>query len=236
MTVTLIAKTESILNPLGLPGNAKDSKYQDEIQYRMRGSLDGGHDDGMNLEVAEFAGRLCYESFHLPNPGTVKQDDYLRNIVKQGHYSVLEHVSVSFYVEGVSRNLSHELIRHRHLSFSEVSQRYVDMGEANKVTPPALGGGVKPLDEIEFDRYSTLADLLQETGVKGKKAREAARSVLPGGMETKFVVTGNLRAWRDVLLKRWSSHADAEMQLFAEEVKNILDEHYKVIFEDIKYE
>src|SRR5690554_948865 len=70
--------------------------------------------------LAEFAGRSCYQSFHKPNPKTEANHDYLRNILNQGHFSVLEHASATFYVTGVSRALTHELIRHRHLSYSEL--------------------------------------------------------------------------------------------------------------------
>src|SRR5690554_5126308 len=83
--------------------------------------------------LSEFAGRACYQAWERPNPKTAHNVDYLANILKQGHESVLEHGSVSFYIEGVSRSLTHELIRHRHLSFSELSQRYVNVEEAPAV-------------------------------------------------------------------------------------------------------
>src|SRR5678809_1358941 len=76
-------------------------------------------------ELAEAAGRLCYLSWERPNPDTATNEGYLTNIIAQRHFSVLEHASASFYIDGFTRNFTHELIRHRHLSFSEVSQRYV---------------------------------------------------------------------------------------------------------------
>src|SRR5690606_4189981 len=87
--------------------------------------------------LAEFAGRACYQSFHKPNPKTAANHDYLRNILDQGHYSVLEHASATFYVTGVSRAFTHELVRHRHLSFSELSQRFVNVEDVELVEPPA---------------------------------------------------------------------------------------------------
>lgn len=80
-------------------------------------------------DLAEQAGRLCYLSWNRPNPATATNKGYLANIIAQGHFSVLEHASATFYIDGVTRNFTHELIRHRHLSFSEVSQRYVDVSE-----------------------------------------------------------------------------------------------------------
>ena len=62
-------------------------------------------------DVLEFAGRSCYESFNKPNPATAKNKDYLANIIEQGHESVLEHGSVTFYITGVSRSCTHELVR-----------------------------------------------------------------------------------------------------------------------------
>lgn len=226
----MIGLTQEALGGL-LPGKAKGSEFEDRL---FRNDKEGGQ------VLIEFAGRLCYESFDLPNPKTKDNNTYVRNIVSLGHESVLEHVSVTFYVEGVSRNLSHELIRHRHLSFSELSQRYVNMDESYAIIPPALRDDYEDVREplvgsMALHDYNTIVHDLDHKGVKGKKAREAARYVLPSGTETKFVVSGNLRAWRDVLKKRYSKHADAEMQLFAEAVYDKLVLEYPDVFADIEY-
>src|SRR5687768_7594032 len=97
----------------------------------------GDSTDGERL--AEFAGRLCYMSQH--NPANRSTRDYLENIKKQGHGSVLEHASYSLLLEGVSRSLTHELVRHRAgFAYSQLSQRYVDESQANFVVPPAIIG------------------------------------------------------------------------------------------------
>lgn len=240
MKVFVVGKTEARLlhattNGYGMPGKAKGSKFQN--RHGARPGKDFGKNRSYEPEaLLEFAGRLCYESFDMPNPDTATRSGYLDNIIMQSHESVLEHASISFYVEGVSRNLSHELIRHRHLSFSELSQRYVDMGEANFITPPAFRDG-EPHElkgaHLALEDYDYALSELGRLGVKGKKAKEAARSYLPAGTETKFVVTGNLRAWRDVLKKRDSEHADAEMQLFAKEVKRQLLVEFPNVFKDL---
>lgn len=212
-------------------GSAMEEKYrQDELSGKREQPWRG-------QALIEFAGRLCYESFDLPNEKTRENGAYIQNIVSLGHESVLEHVSVTFYVEGVSRNLSHELIRHRHLSFSELSQRFVDMSEANMVLPAAYGGATVPVEQYSEDaltEYNLMVKELQGEGKTRKQAREAARYILPSSMETKFVVTGNLRAWRDVLKKRDSEHADAEMQVFAKEIKRQLTEQYPDVFKDLE--
>jgi len=215
-----------------LPGNAGGSSFEDRAA-----GVDSWNSGHHQQNVIEFAGRLCYESWDMPNLSTATSEGYIRNIIKQGHFSVLEHASVTFYVEGVSRNLSHELIRHRHLSFSELSQRYVNMSDASVVEPPAVTGYPDTLvRSTTHDDYTEIVTTLVEEGKTRKQAREAARYYLPSGVETKFVVTGNLRAWRDVLSKRHSKHADAEMQIFAEEILEQLHELYPNVFEDITKE
>lgn len=199
-------------------------------------------DGGYNLNLAEFAGRNCYLSFHKPNPDTADQADYIRNIVNSGHLSVLEHISVTFYVTGVSRSFLAELTRHRHLSFSVVSQRYVDIEKLGYVVPPALEGDEGFLDHIETEWSSLKEDyrrgvkLLREQGLTVKQAREAARSIVPQMSETRIVVTGNLRSWREVIQKRNQPTADAEFQGFAKEVLGFMNRMYPAAFEDLTKE
>lgn len=175
--------------------------------------------------LAEFAGRACYQSFHKPNPATRLNADYLANIQRQAHESVLEHASMSLYVQGVSRNMLLELERHRHISFSVISTRFVDASKATVVVPPALRAyhekNELPLDSDVIENYLQMVNALVETGHTRKQAREAARWMLPGNLETKFVVTANYRAWRDVIKKRYSVHADAEIREFAGRVLQI---------------
>src|SRR5215472_18131644 len=100
----------------------------------------GESTDGERL--AEFAGRLCYMSQH--NPAKRATREYLDNIKKQGHGSVLEHATYSILLEGVSRSLTHELVRHRAgFAYSQLSQRYVDESDAAFVVPPAILGDEK---------------------------------------------------------------------------------------------
>lgn len=194
--------------------------------------LDNG-EDGMGVDaadfLAEFAGRACYQSWERPNPKTATTEAYLAHILDVKHYSVLSHASVSFYIEGVSRSLTHELIRHRFLAFSQLSQRYVDGKDMDWVCPPLA------LDIPEIQKYmgnqfaasvreyEALTKMLgfaaEDQGITGtlakKRAREAARAVLPNSTETKIVVSGNLRAWRDFLAQRWTQGADLEIQRLA---------------------
>ncbi len=92
--------------------------------------------------LPEVAGRICYMSFGKPRPGG--NSAYLDNIKDAGHGSVLEHPNWSFIFEGISRSLSHELVRHRAgMAYSQLSQRYVDESDVNFVVPPALAREVR---------------------------------------------------------------------------------------------
>lgn len=185
----------------------------------------GESTDGERL--AEFAGRLCYMS--QKNPAHRATRDYLENIKKQGHGSVLEHASYSLLLEGVSRSLTHELVRHRAgFAYSQLSQRYVDESDAAFVVPPAIIGDAAltavwqaqiesaqatyiALVEKLIERYKWVDDKVH----RRKMAREAARGVLPNSTETKIVVTANARAWRTMLELRSSEGAEFEIRRMA---------------------
>lgn len=195
-------------------------------------------DAGGGQALAEFGGRACYASWQKPNPSTATNAGYLANILKQRHESVLEHATVSFFVEGVSRSMLLELERHRHLSFSVLSQRYVDESEARMVLPPALQGraGIAAqlvqAGTVAKNVYAMLVEELQRDGLGRKEARQAARAVLPNMTETRFVVTGNLRAWRDVLRRRWHAAADEEIRRWAKMTLVLLQDHAPHVFQD----
>lgn len=181
--------------------------------------------------LAEIAGRQCYESWSRPNPKTAANRDYLANIIRQHHTSVLAHASFTFRLTGVSRSLTHELIRHRFLAVSEVSQRYVDMNVSYSVIPPLFRGNdfaeewIGDVETTAVDRYNALVDLAINDGATRKQAREAARCVLPGGTETKMIVSGNCRAWRDFVSLRATPHADAEIREIANAILSVLHEY-----------
>src|SRR6266576_6226664 len=96
--------------------------------------------------LAEYSGRLCYLSFD--NPAGRSTPEYITNILKQAHFSVIEHANITLLIQGISRSCSHELVRHRHCSFSQLSQRYCDESRAAFIVPPALIG----TDLVEWTR------------------------------------------------------------------------------------
>lgn len=206
LRVQLIAKTD-FLSPPDVPWST---------------DADGGS------ALVEFTGRACYQSWSKPNPRTATNTGYIRHIIDVGHFSVLEHASVSFYITGISRSCTHELIRHRHFSYSQLSQRYVPENDSQVVLPPGIE------DDPELSQILTAAadasraaytELLARLEAKfadqpnavlrRKQARQAARAVLPNATETRIVVTGNYRAWRHFIAMRASEHADVEIRRLA---------------------
>ncbi len=214
------------------------TEFAEDMVGLLWDSFSPPHRGDVLLTPVVFGGRACYQSWDKPNPRTAEPADYVRNLISQRHYSVLEHSSVTLYLTGVSRALTHELIRHRHFSYSELSQRYVDMGAAKYVNPPAFGDE-HYLAAVSHDvvddcstAYEVATSSLTEQGVKRKQAREAARAYLPNMIETKIVVTGNLRAWIEFLVKRDNPAADAEMQRLAKLVRVELVRLFPSVFDD----
>ena len=204
----------------------------------------GEASDGERL--AEFAGRLCYMS--QKNPARRPTSEYLENIKKQGHGSVLEHANYSLLLEGVSRSLTHELVRHRAgFAYSQLSQRYVDETEARFVIPPAMIGDESLLStwkaqmESAQQTYVALVEqLMQRYGWvtdkvhRRKMAREAARGVLPNSTETKIVVTANARAWRTMLELRAGEGAEQEIRRLAVAVIRVMQKEAPAFFSDFE--
>ena len=228
--------TEPVITVLARPAFSEPEHLR--VQW-MGESTDGER-------LAEFAGRLCYMS--QKNPASRSTRDYLENIKKQGHGSVLEHANYTLLLEGVSRSLTHELVRHRAgFAYSQLSQRYVDETDASFVVPPAILGDAVleaawktqvegalasyiSLVEQLMERYGWIADKVH----RRKMAREAARAVLPNATETKIVVTGNARAWRTMLELRSSEGAEQEIRRCAIAVLGVMREEAPGFFSDVE--
>ena len=201
--------------------------------------------------LVEFAGRACYQSWSKPNPKTATNAAYLKHVIDVGHFSVLEHASVTFYITGISRSATHELIRHRHFSFSQLSQRYVPEPDARVVVPPGMEDDPELrqiLAQAADASRAVYAELLakleakfiadqpgeQMSVLRRKQARQAARAVLPNATETRIVVSGNYRAWRHFIAVRASEHADVEIRRLAIECLRQLTEVAPAAFGDFQ--
>jgi thymidylate synthase (FAD) len=147
--------------------------------------------------------------------------------------------------EGVSRALTHELVRHRHFSYSQLSQRYVDESEVAFVLPPEIApeGEAFELFRQSCERanqdYRALLAKIEaqvkdepSATMRRKRARQTARSLLPNAAETKIVVTGNARAWRHFIELRASENAEAEIRVLAIKVFELLKGEAPSLFGD----
>lgn len=197
--------------------------------------------------LIEFAGRACYESFDKPNPRTATNESYLRHIMEVGHTALLEHASATMYIRGISRSATHELVRHRHFSFSQLSQRFVHPDDTAVVMPPLIQDDEaltrlfnRAIDESRF-AFDELLDALEDklgdeanALLRKKQARQAARSVLPNATESRIVVTGNFRAWRHFIGMRATEHADMEIRQVAVVCLELLQAVAPVVFGDFE--
>jgi thymidylate synthase (FAD) len=198
--------------------------------------------------LCETAGRVCYMSFLRPRPGG--NATYLGHIKEVGHGSVLEHAVWNFLFTGVSRTLTHELVRHRAgMGYSQLSQRYVDESVAEYVEPDVIAADPE-LHQIWYDcvaqshrAYMLLAEKLQakytnetDKTARRKLARQAARSVLPNATETKIFVTANARALRHFLEQRGSRHAEPEIRKLANVLLDVLVKESANLFGDYRRE
>lgn len=172
--------------------------------------------------------------------GGTEADRLFRHITRSGHASTLEHITYTFAIEGVSRALLAQLTRHRHLSFSVQSQRYVRMGSGDRiggfdyVTPPSVSADKKVsegtfFEESAVDIFSeamrdaqSAYDRLREAGVPA----EDARMVLPNAATCNLVMTGNLRTLLDFYAKRRPGNG-AQWEI-AELAVSIRDEIVKI--------
>jgi thymidylate synthase (FAD) len=195
-------------------------------------------------KLVEIAGRLCYKSYAKPRPGG--NQAYIGHILEVGHGSVLEHAVFNFIITGVSRSFTHELIRHRAgFGYSQLSQRFVDEGECAFVEPDAIAEDPELhrvwLEAVQASQkaYRVLADglaakfaHLEDRTLRRKKAREAARSVLPNATETKIFVTANARALRHFIEMRGDPAADVEIRKVAVAILKVLQADSPNLFGD----
>ncbi len=195
-------------------------------------------------KIAASAAKLCYSSSGIDSimEGLTEEKtaDFIDMLVSVGHESVMEHVSFTFGIEGISRACSHQLVRHRIASYSQKSQRYVNENGFDYIIPPEIEK--IPEAKAEFERaienitesYEKIADLLTESHKKEfeeqgvdersaaskarKLANEDARFILPNACETKIVVTMNVRSLFNFFRHRCCNRAQWEIRVVANEM------------------
>jgi thymidylate synthase (FAD) len=182
--------------------------------------------DGSPEGLLEHAGRICYQSEARGEPGR-----FLRARIREGHESIIEHASITFEISGISRACSHQLVRHRIASYSQESQRYVDMVAPEFVVPPSVRDD--PEAQAVWDEFMTrVGDVyraLRSLGVR----KEDARFVLPNATATRIIVTMNFRALRHFVSVRCDKAAQWEIRALALEMLRQAHALAPAVFEDL---
>ena len=196
--------------------------------------------------LIEFAGRACYRSWEPGlNPNVTKvradQEEYLGNLLRSLHGSVLEHASYSFAFRSVSRVFTHELVRHRAGSaFSQESLRYVRLTDIGFRVPPALEpvreevlSLVEQLEEFQVNAAEKLG--IDEEGLPfavKKEVTSALRRLAPIGLSTDIIWTANVRTLRHVIEMRTAEGAEEELRLVFDDVARIMCAEAPKLFQD----
>jgi thymidylate synthase (FAD) len=242
------------------------TRFHAHPQHRVPPTFtnDNARDTSNNaVSLGAFAAKGCYDSFEKDgNPGRSCEANQ-REVIQQRHGSVLEHVHVSVFVEGITRACSLELNRHRHLAISQRSTRYTEEDDAAIVLEPYYAdlynrlGGSGELSEKESSlilahtiwaeralleykvEVNTLTQLnpLNLSGKDLRKwARGKARNILPHGLETRGTYTGSIRAWRWVIEARSSRYAEDEVRRLAHHLFMAISAVAPLYFEDYRTE
>jgi len=181
-------------------------------------------------KLIETAGRTAYQSFDKQGKDTEKK--LIRMLIREGHYSVLEHAYATIRISGISRAFTHQLVRHRLCSYTQQSQRYVDESNFNYIEPESIKND--PKAHSLFTKFIEDAKRiyleLQRLGIKN----EDARFVLPNAVESQIVVTANFREWRHIIELRGNPDAQWEIRKVAIEILKILKKHAATVFEDFE--
>lgn len=210
----------------------------------IREDQDQGSD---GARLIECAGRACYDSFGGRSRSSAGYHEHIKAV---GHGSVTEHASISFYIEGISRGLSHELVRHRHANISQRSTRYVDESESEWVWHPLIErfglatDQKERLSELARSVYRFLVEAIEQSLVDRdtdratarKQARGAARGALGNALSTALVWTVNVRSLRNFLEQRASPFADAEIRLLANAIYQAAQEIIPEYLDDYRRE
>jgi thymidylate synthase (FAD) len=187
-------------------------------------------------KVIAAAAKLCYSTVGVDeiteNLNKENTEKFLNRLMSYGHTSPIEHVSFTFAIEGVSRTLTHQLVRHRLASYSQQSQRYVKLEQFEFVIPPAISDDEEAREifisamQNSQKAYDDLTErLLKKYIIHGmskidaeKKAIEDARYVFPNACETKIVVTMNARTLMNFFQHRTCNRAQWEIHNLADEM------------------
>jgi thymidylate synthase (FAD) len=196
------------------------------MQVKMIAITQYFNDSGSPEALIEHAGRVCYRSQSRGNPSA-----FIKARLRDGHESIVEHASATFDISGISRACSHQLVRHRLASYSQESQRYVDMSDPDIVIPPTVSEKSETMaiwdDLLESVKAAYTA--LRQAGVR----KEDARFVLPNASATRIIVTMNFREYLHFFHLRITPEAQWEIRLMAIMMLKALVPYAPSVFSDL---
>jgi thymidylate synthase (FAD) len=175
--------------------------------------------------LIEHAGRVCYRSQARGDPAA-----FLRARLREGHESIVEHASATFEIGGISRACTHQLVRHRLASYSQESQRYVDMSDPELVVPDSIAENPEAL-EAWSDLVEHVKATYRELRAQGMR-KEDARFALPNAAASRIVVTMNFREYLHFFRLRITPEAQWEIRRMALAMLEQLVPHSPTIFGD----
>jgi len=182
-------------------------------------------------DVIERACRTCYLSFHRYDPPS-STEELIKKVIRRGHYSVLEHAMATFRIKGGSRVFTHELVRHRLMSPSQESQRYVEYGKTQQfefVLPPT----VRKTEFVgRFEELAASAYELYQEMVKADVPKEDARYILPNATTSEIVISANFRELRHIFEIRCVERAHWEIREICLEILKIMKKEAPIVFWD----
>jgi thymidylate synthase (FAD) len=182
--------------------------------------------EGAPEALLEQAGRACYRSEQRGEPGR-----FLRARIREGHESIIEHASVTFDISGISRACSHQLVRHRIASYSQESQRYVDMSAPEYVVPPSVAESAEA--RVVWEEFlAQVGETYRRLRALGIR-KEDARFVLPNATATRIIVTMNFRSLRHFFQVRCDKAAQWEIRALALEMLRQVHRLAPAVFQDL---
>ena len=198
-------------------------------------SLEGDFNAETIMKHIEKAGRVCYKSEN--NISNDSAEKFIRNILKRGHESVIEHASITFKIV-CDRGVSHEIVRHRIASYSQESTRYCNYSQDKFRNELSF---IKPCFwETDSESYKIWESAMLQIEknyfslIDNGASPQEARSILPNSLKTEIYVTMNLREWRHFLKLRTSKAAHPQMQEVSIMIYDVLVKKLPVIFDDIE--
>ena len=180
--------------------------------------------------LGAFAAEVCHTS-DIYNIDGREDKALLKKILKLGHLSVLEHISFTFLISGISRVTTHQLVRHRMASYSQQSHRYTKIKEKDFICPPSIQSNKEAYSLFQknikdnLDAYNKLIEM----GIK----KEDARYLIPQAVTSTIMMTMNARELLHFFKLRCSKRAQWEIRQLANEMLRLAKEKAPVIFENV---